>query len=202
MYDMSGEKMELDDAFSWFFLWDDLLSFYHGKSHRWTEKNSLYFNQTVEEAILHSRKLTIRPGKIGGWEILGDYSIFLLGKGQFSGPIWFLWRVLQCCINKSFFPGYVRFREGRSHKSFFHDVKLKCLFFWCKTPKPLLPFKNLSTFTLTFKTRLAYHPLWLTLLENDHISLLQFGMFESMIFRTSRERWDITTFPSPKIAPL
>ena len=58
------------------------------------------------------------------------------------------------------------------------------VFFFCgKTPKTLLPFKKLNTFTQTFKTRLAYHPLWLTLLENDHISLLFFFMFESMIFR-------------------
>ena len=57
-------------------------------------------------------------------------------------------------------------------------------FFCGKTPETLLPFKKLSTSTQTFKTRLAYHPLWLTLLENDHISLLNmFGMFESMILR-------------------
>ena len=85
MYDMSWELTELDDAFSWSFLSDDLLSFYHGKSHHWTEKNSLYFNQTVEEAILHSLKLTLRPGKIGGWEVLGDYSIFLFREKSIFG---------------------------------------------------------------------------------------------------------------------
>lgn len=58
--------MELDDAFSWSFLSDDLLSFYHGKSHHWTEKNSLYFFQTVEEAILHSAPEKMVVGRF--WE--------------------------------------------------------------------------------------------------------------------------------------
>lgn len=78
-----------------------------------------------------------------------------LGTGQFSGAIWFLGRVL--------------------HKQVIFSWRDIDMFFFCgKTPKTLLPFKKLNTFTQTFKTRLAYHPLWLTLLENDHISLLLF----------------------------